>query len=76
MAEERKTPHVVSTDVDAAIKAAKKRIESVPARENLIDLMTDEEWTSSEPDTWRIEAGSNIHLEEIDGLDDEGSRAA
>lgn len=76
MTDECMTLPVTSDDTRAEMLAALKRIESVPARKNIIDVMPDEDWLSEESDTWKIEAGSEKCTNEIDVLDAEQTNAA
>ena len=67
---------VENEDVKAGILAAFARIEALPATENMIDSMPDDEWHSDEPDNWCIMAGSDKGGDEIDELDAEIIHAA
>lgn len=76
MADETSKLPVENEDMKAGILAALMRIESLPAKDNLIDLMPDDEWHSDAPDTWKIEVGSPEGEDEIDNLDAEVVHAA
>lgn len=67
---------VESEDVKVEFIAAFARIDDVPVGKNLIDTMSDDDWLSVDPDSWKIEAGSSDCADEIDGLDDQFTSAA
>ena len=67
---------VGSDDMKAGILAAYKHIESVQVRETLIDTMSDEEWLSDDPDSWKIEVGSSHCEDEVDSIDADAIVAA
>ena len=44
--------------IKAAVVKACKRAAAVPRTGTLIDVVSDEEWLSESPDTWKIEVGT------------------
>lgn len=63
------TQAVCTPDASAAIDAAFARIQAVPAKGNLIDRMSDAEWSES-GDDWNINSGSAASSpDELDNAD-------